>query len=93
MMIIGCAVSPPIMGFIANHMKKCFLNWNKDTVEDGVIFNHLNELSKGGIDLRSSDIVLSESVSLLKGRKRQGQQHSNKNTNKNRGRNTNRKRY
>ncbi|NNK86936.1 MAG: DUF4290 domain-containing protein, partial [Flavobacteriaceae bacterium] len=20
---------------IANHMKKCFLNWNKDTVEDG----------------------------------------------------------
>ena len=30
---------------IANHMKKCFLNWNKDTVEDDVIFNHLSELS------------------------------------------------
>ncbi|MGB2339331.1 MAG: DUF4290 domain-containing protein, partial [Flavobacteriaceae bacterium] len=30
---------------IANHMKKCFLNWNKDTVEDDVIFAHLNELS------------------------------------------------
>ena len=26
---------------IANHMKKCYLNWNKDTVEDQVIFNHL----------------------------------------------------
>ena len=26
---------------IANHMKKCFLNWNKDTVEDKVIFGHL----------------------------------------------------
>jgi hypothetical protein len=26
---------------IANHMKKCFLNWNKDTVEDKVIFDHL----------------------------------------------------
>lgn len=26
---------------IANHMKKCFLNWNKDTVEDVVIFDHL----------------------------------------------------
>ena len=25
---------------IANHMKKCFLIWNKDTVEDAVIFNH-----------------------------------------------------
>ena len=23
---------------IANHMKKCFLNWNKDTVDDAVIF-------------------------------------------------------
>lgn len=80
---------------ICNHMKKCFLNWNKDTVEDKVIFNHLNELSNGAIDLRASDIVLSESGSLMKSRKRQGQQHqSNKNTNRsNKGRNTGRKRY
>ena len=28
---------------IANHMKKCFLNWNKDTVDDVVIFNSLNK--------------------------------------------------
>jgi hypothetical protein len=34
---------------IANHMKKCFLNWNKDTVDDAVIFNHLTELSDGKI--------------------------------------------
>ena len=40
---------------IANHMKKCFLNWNKDTVEDYVIFNHLFELSDGKIDLKESD--------------------------------------
>ena len=26
---------------IANHMKKCFLNWNKDSVEDKVIVGHL----------------------------------------------------
>ncbi|MFD0962879.1 DUF4290 domain-containing protein [Pseudofulvibacter geojedonensis] len=77
---------------ICNHMKKCFLNWNKDTVEDDVIFNHLYELSNGGLDLRSSEIVLSESGSLMKNRKRQGQQ-SNKNSNRNKGRNTNRKRY
>ena len=37
---------------IANHMKKCYLKWNKDTVEDNVIFNHLYELSDGKIDLR-----------------------------------------
>lgn len=40
---------------IANHMKKCFLSWNKDTVEDEVIFEHLKELSNGRIDLTESD--------------------------------------
>ena len=24
---------------IANHMKKCYLNWNKDTVEDILFLN------------------------------------------------------
>lgn len=40
---------------IANHMKKCYLLWNKDTVDDQVIFNHLYELSEGKIDLRKVD--------------------------------------
>ena len=51
---------------IANHMKKCFLNWNKDTVEDDVIFNHLFELSDGKINLKGSREALVDSVSLLK---------------------------
>lgn len=51
---------------IANHMKKSFLNWNKDTVEDVVIFCHLFELSNGKIDLRDSKEPLSEISSLLK---------------------------
>ncbi|WP_231372711.1 DUF4290 domain-containing protein [Aureivirga sp. CE67] len=51
---------------IANHMKKCFLNWNKDTVKDDVIFNHLYELSDGKIDLRDSEEVLSDSKNLVK---------------------------
>lgn len=55
---------------IANHMKKCFLNWNKDTVEDEVIFDHLFELSEGKINLRNSDEDLSESSSLMKGKKK-----------------------
>jgi hypothetical protein len=54
---------------IANHMKKCYLNWNKDTVDDKVIFKHLFELSKGKIDFKDSDEVLSESKNLLKKRK------------------------
>ncbi|MDP2087784.1 MAG: DUF4290 domain-containing protein [Flavobacteriaceae bacterium] len=36
---------------IANHMKKCYLLWNKDTVDDKVILTHLNELSKGNLSL------------------------------------------
>lgn len=44
---------------IANHMKKCYLLWNKDTVEDSVIFDHLNEMSGGKIDLRTSNEILS----------------------------------
>ena len=51
---------------IANHMKKCFLNWNKDTVEDDVIYKHLLDLSGGKISLNSSDKPLSESHSLIK---------------------------
>lgn len=51
---------------IANHMKKCYLNWNKDTVEDTVIFDHLSELSGGKINLKSSDETLSEVKDLMR---------------------------
>ena len=63
---------------IANHMKKCFLNWNKDTVDDKVIFNHLFELSDGKIDIRNSDEELSDSQGLLKNKR-----HYKKNFKKN----------
>ena len=51
---------------IANHMKKCYLVWNKDTVEDSVIFKHLKELSDGQIDLAQSDESLTDSGQFLK---------------------------
>ncbi|MEN8123713.1 MAG: DUF4290 domain-containing protein [Bacteroidota bacterium] len=51
---------------IANHMKKCYLNWNKDTVEDKTIFKHLLELSGGKIDFSKKNEELSESKSLLR---------------------------
>lgn len=75
---------------IANHMKKCYLNWNKDTVEDEVIFKHLYKLSGGKIDLASNDEDLSDASNLMKQRKKfsnnKNQQRNNKNRN-------NRKRY
>lgn len=51
---------------IANHMKKCYLNWNKDTVDDKAIFKHLYELSDGQINL--VDEVLTDSGTFLKNR-------------------------
>lgn len=57
---------------IANHMKKCFLNWNKDTVVDSVIFNHLFELSDGKINLKGSDEVLLDTMTILKNKKSYG---------------------
>jgi hypothetical protein len=53
---------------IANHMKKCYLNWNKDMVDDKVIFNHLHELSNGEIDLATDGENLTESDQFLKQR-------------------------
>jgi len=51
---------------IASHMKKCFLNWNKDTVEDSVIFTHLDELSKGQLKVPENLLPLTDSDELLK---------------------------
>lgn len=51
---------------IANHMKKSFLSWNKDTVEDNVIFEHLLELSGGTINLSSNGEELSTTSNLMK---------------------------
>lgn len=50
---------------IANHMKKCFLNWNKDTVEDSVIYDHLYELSNGKINLKKTEEDLTDATRLL----------------------------
>ena len=73
---------------IANHMKKSFLTWNKDTVEDLVIFDHLFELSNGKIDIRKSEDKLVESSQLLKMQRKSNSYK--KNTKKG---NRNRKRY
>lgn len=51
---------------IANHMKKSYLSWNKDTVKDDVIFEHLYELSGGTMNLQASDEELSNSTDLMR---------------------------
>jgi hypothetical protein len=64
---------------IANHMKKCYLSWNKDTVTDAVIFEHLYELSGGKIDLISSSEELSNTHDLMRTNKRTSNKMQNNN--------------
>lgn len=49
---------------IANQMKKSYLSWNKDAVEDEVIFQHLYEMSNGKINLLKTNEDLSPSKDL-----------------------------
>ncbi len=56
---------------IANHMKKSYLSWNKDTVKDDVIFEHLYELSDGKINMLQSTEELLNTTDLMRTNKRQ----------------------
>ena len=77
---------------IANHMKKCFLNWNKDTVDDQVIFNHLTELSDGKLSVKEELLPLTSTQDLLKMKSKNGNGPKSNGSNKTR-KNRNRKRY
>ncbi len=84
---------------IANHMKKSYLNWNKDSVDDAVIFKHLFEMSDGKINLAVKDEDLLESKDLIyrntnthrsrnnNTRRNSGKKNNRNNNNRRRGRN------
>jgi hypothetical protein len=73
-----------LVKMLANHMKKSFLTWNKETVDDDKIFDDLSELSKGQIELNKDTHKLTESRDIL------ARNNSNNNNNNN---NNNRKNY
>lgn len=62
---------------IANHMKKCFLNWNKEAVDDQVILDHLLDLSDGKLKVSESDLPLTDSAEFLKTRPKNNDYKSN----------------
>jgi len=76
-------------------MKKCFLNWNKDTVEDIVILNHLAELSDKTLTVKEELLPLTDTAELLKGRPKNGNgpKSNHKAPQRNKRNNNNRKRY
>ncbi len=53
------------IGVLANHMKRCYLTWNKDSVEDSTIINDLYELSDGKINLNATGIKLRSTDEIM----------------------------
>ena len=53
-----------LVKIITNHMKKSYLLWNKDIVEDKLIFDKLKELSDGKLEVEK-DAKLSEARDLI----------------------------
>ncbi len=58
---------------IANHMKKSYLAWNRDSVTDEIIFNDLYELSGKKLSVKEG-VKLSEQKDFQKGKQQQQQQ-------------------
>jgi hypothetical protein len=55
---------------IANHLKKSYLNWNRDSVNDELIHQHLSELSEGKLKLSENEQLTATSENLAKTRKK-----------------------
>lgn len=62
---------------IANHLKKSYINWNKDSITDDVIFKNLTDLSDGELKLDES-VALSSHQELVRTNNSVGSGGSNK---------------
>lgn len=66
---------------IANHLKKSYYNWNKDTITDDVILKNLNDLSNGELKLEGA-VLSSHSELRGSGKENQGSNNSSNNNGK-----------
>ena len=68
-----------LTGLLANQLKKSYLTWNREAVEDEQIFKDLEKLSKGAIKKVPEDLHLSETRDILsKNRKKKYVQRKSK---------------
>ncbi|MGL5636155.1 MAG: DUF4290 domain-containing protein [Bacteroidales bacterium] len=66
-----------LTSMIGNQMKKSFLTWNKETVDDKKIIDDMRELSRGDISMNPDVFRLSESKDLLQKKPKQNIQRKN----------------
>ena len=50
----NCSEKDQAIVNVANHLKKQYLNWNRNSVSDDLIAEHLNELSDGKLALKAN---------------------------------------
>ncbi len=62
-----------LITLIANHMKKCYLTWNRESVNDSEISEHLSILSNGKLKL-NKNIRLNNTAEILSKNKRRKHQ-------------------
>ena len=72
-----------LIRIVANHLKKLYLNWNRESVNDEVIIKHLSDLSNGKLAL-SDDYRLNRTADILaRNKKPQNSNSTNLNINGN----------
>jgi hypothetical protein len=54
-----------LIELLANHMKKSYVAWNKDGVDDEKIFQDLKELSRGKLNIKKEDIQLVDAKAFI----------------------------
>jgi hypothetical protein len=54
-----------LVKLLANHLKKLYLTWNREAVEDEQIFKDLEILSKGKIIFKEGELQLNETREIL----------------------------
>lgn len=53
-----------LIELLANHMKKSYIAWNKDAVDDDKIFMDLRELSRGKLIVNKDEVQLADTKSI-----------------------------
>lgn len=66
-----------LVSLVANHMKKSFMAWNKDSVDDRKIFDDLKEYTEGAIQLSEETTKLMEQRSFVPRKTRPANNNNN----------------
>ena len=62
---------------ITNHMKRSYVLWNKENINDEVVFKVLKEISGGELEVQDEDLKLIDGRDFMKAKARPNNQNNN----------------